>query len=149
MPIEDHGHDYPCSYTPKDTGDDTESDPEMALEIHSGMASGTTTRESSSDPFIDDPNSPNTQMTLEHDMHRRLFFDGIPFIEEFSLGLRQVIDEVLAEPITAGINYARLGATLRDASAIPNVGEDRPDYWELRNRARIWKCCERIIEMMG
>lgn len=88
-------------------------------------------------------------MTLEHDMHRRLFFDGIPFIEEFSMGLRQVIDELLAEPITAGINYARLGATLREASAIPSVGEDRPDYWELRNRARIWKCCERIIEMMG
>ncbi|BCS24402.1 uncharacterized protein APUU_40846A [Aspergillus puulaauensis] len=157
VPIENHNDNYPYPYPYRrsdilmDAGDETESDPEMAAEIHSGMVSvcGTTTRESSSDPFTDNPNSTTLRMTLEHPMLNRLFFDGIPFIEEFSGGLRQIINEVMLEPITAGFNYARLSKTLRDASAIPDVGEVRPGYWELRNRARIWKCCERIIEKMG
>ncbi len=148
MPIESYSHSYPRWDTLIDTGDDTESDPEMAVEINSDMVSSATTRESSSDPFVDSPGPSNTQMNLENDMQRRLFFDGIPFIEEFSQGLRQIIDEVLVEPGNAGINYSGLAASLREASAIPNVGEVRTDYWELRNRARIWKCCERIIEKM-
>ncbi|KAL4780141.1 hypothetical protein BJX76DRAFT_60944 [Aspergillus varians] len=81
---------------------------------------------------------------LDDTFLRSSIFRDLPWLRKYGRPLKKTVNKAAKGKIR--LDYTYLTERLKEVSAVPVPGEFRPDFWELRNRARIWNCCEAILE---